>query len=207
MSFNNLKYDTNSYKHVLSESVAPLEYQLGTPLSCNECFVTDPSYILQRNGVSVDSKVPMIDIDSELMNITRKLSNNPAEQYLPKEDKDGNLCSEQEKNHPKDCKMPKMEYTKLSNPACNLKGTGWNRWEWLCKDPQEGIITPFYFGTDTRQLSKDNHRPCLPKIVDMNDSLPSPCDKPIVTTIAPVDGVPTGPVSVNWQNLNSVSNY
>ena len=53
MSFNNLKYDTNSYKHVLSESVAPLEYQLGTPLKCSECLVSDPSIKIQ--GVSVIS--------------------------------------------------------------------------------------------------------------------------------------------------------
>ena len=23
------------------------------------------------------------------------------------------------------------EDTRLSNPPCNLRGTGWNRWEWL----------------------------------------------------------------------------
>ena len=69
MSFNNLKYDTNSYKHVLSESVAPLEYQLGTPLKCSECLVSDPSIKVQRMGASLDATKSMIDVDSELMNL------------------------------------------------------------------------------------------------------------------------------------------
>jgi len=207
MSFNSLKYDTNSYKHVLAESVASLEYQLGTPQQCQECFVKDPSYNLQRAGVSVDAEMPMIDVDSELMGLTRKLSNNPAEKYLPKEDSAGNPCSDRPKVHRKDCNMPRMEYTNLSNPSCNLRGTGWNRWEWLCQDPQQGVISPLYFGTDTKQLAKDNHRPCLPSMTNMNNSLPKASNEPMVTTIAPVAGVPTGPVSVQWQNLDSIANY
>ena len=65
MSFNNLKYDTCSYKQVLSESIGPCEYQLGTPfISCEDCFSNDPQLILQRNGVSVAKNVPQVDIDS-----------------------------------------------------------------------------------------------------------------------------------------------
>lgn len=211
MSFNNLKYDTNSYKHVLSESIGPLEYQLGTPLNCEECFVKDPSYRIQRMGNSIDNKMPMIDVDSELLNITRKLSNNPADKYLPKEDENGNLCTEESKVHLPDCNMPKMEYTHLSNPACNLRGTGFNRWEWLCQDPQEQVILPFNnaitIGQDTKQLAKDNHRPCLPKLVNINESLPNPKDEPIVNKIQPVDEVVTNPVSVSWQNLDTIKNY
>ena len=85
MSSNRLRYDPNTYKHSLAESVGPLNYQLGTPQQCEECFVKDPSYRLQRGGVSTDSKNVMIDVDSELLNITRKLSNNPAEKYIPQE--------------------------------------------------------------------------------------------------------------------------
>lgn len=207
MSFNNLKYDTNSYKHVLSESVAPLEYQLGTPLKCSECLVADPSIKIQRMGASLDAKTSMIDVDSELLNLNRKLSSYPGNQYMPKEDKNGNLCSEQKKVHLKDCNMPKVEYTHLSNPACNLRGTGWNRWEWLCKDPQDQVITPYYLGVDTKQLAKDNHRPCLLNPININNSLPQPSNEPIITKLQPVDGVPTGPVSVSWQNLDRLKEY
>ena len=70
MSFNRLNYDTCSYKHVLSESVGPGEYQIGTPpISCEPCFPKDPSYRLQRQGASVSGQQRMIDVDSELLNI------------------------------------------------------------------------------------------------------------------------------------------
>jgi hypothetical protein len=211
MSFNNLKYDTNTYKHVLAEAIGPLEYQLGTPLNCKECFTKDPSYRMQRMGNTVDDKRLMIDIDSELMNITRKLSNNPADKHLPKEDENGNLCIKQSKSHLPDCNMPKMEYTHLSNPACNLKGTGWNRWEWLCQDPQDHVFLPFNNamtnGVDTKQLAKDNHRPCIPNLMNINDSLPTPNNEPIINKIQKVNGVVTDPVSVDWQDLNLIKQY
>ena len=41
-----------------------------------------------------------VDVNSELLNITRKLSNDPAKKYVPKEDKSGNLCSETPKYNP-----------------------------------------------------------------------------------------------------------
>ena len=76
MSFNRLNYDTCSYKQVLAESVGPGEYKLGQPfVSCKPCFNKDPRYRLQRNGVSLQSKMSMVDTDSELMNITRDASN------------------------------------------------------------------------------------------------------------------------------------
>tara|TARA_E500000178_G_scaffold311528_1_gene327544 strand:+ start:2613 stop:3233 length:621 start_codon:yes stop_codon:yes gene_type:complete len=206
MSLNRLRYDTNSYKHSLAESVGPLEYQLGTPQQCDECFVKDPNYRLQRNGVSTDKNNVMIDVDSELLNLTRKLSNDPTKKYIPKEDESGNLCTETKKFHPKECNIVKSEYTLLSNPPCNLRGTGWNRWEWLCQDPQENIITPFYFGTDTKQLSKDLHRPCVP-MPFKNQGLPVPSSNEVNDELEQVEGVPTGPLSTSWQNINRIKYY
>lgn len=206
MSSNRLRYDPNTYKHSLAESVGPLNYQLGTPQQCEECFIKDPSYRLQRAGVSTDSRNAMIDVDSELLNITRKLSNNPAEKYIPQEDKEGNLCTETEKYHPRECDVVKTEYTLLSNPPCNLRGTGWNRWEWLCQDPQANVISPYYFGTDTKQLAKDLHRPCVP-MPFKEHGLPVASNQPLEEELEPVDAVPTGPVSVSWQNLNNVKQY
>ena len=210
MSFNSLKYDTNSYKHVLAESVATLEYQLGTPQQCQECFVKDPSYNLQRAGVSVDAEMPMIDVDSELMGITRKLSNNPADKYLPKEDNEGNPCSDRPKVHREDCNMPRMEYTNLSNPACNLRGTGWNRWEWLCKNPQANLEESYDLRINTRILSKNNHRPCIPKPIDQFLVHPDYNEDEVCEPLEQyknVCTVPTSPPSVQWQSLNTINNY
>ena len=73
MSFNRLNYDSCSYKQEISESVGPGEYQLGTPnISCVDCFAVDPQLIMQRAGNSVSKDMPMIDVDSELLNLNRK---------------------------------------------------------------------------------------------------------------------------------------
>ena len=72
------------------------------------------------------------------------------------------------------------EDTRLSNPACNLRGTGFNRWEHLDRNPQETFEVPRSNGlfaptVSTRIIVKDNHRPCLPKLIDQSESLPKPC--------------------------------
>ena len=45
--------------------------------------------------------------------------------------------------HFQDCHL-NSEPTKLSNPPCNLRGTGWNRWEWLCQNPQDKVEIPLH---------------------------------------------------------------
>ena len=208
MSFNRLDYDTCAYKHVLSESVGPGEYQLGTPpISCEPCFPKDPAYRLQREGASVDARSKMIDVDSELMNITRLSSKCPNKKYLPSENQNGEICEGVRLHHYKECDMPTSEETRTSNPACNLRGTGWNRWEWLCLDPQERVLIPFDTNISNRIIVKDNHRPCLPNPISVEESLPRPVDKPLVSDIVPTCGVPTEPPSVQWRSSRQINNY
>ena len=67
--------------------------------------------------------------------------------------------------HFKDCDVAPREDTRLSNPINNLRGTGWNRWEWLCLNPQERVLMPFDHAIN-RIVVKDNHRPCVPTPID-----------------------------------------
>ena len=208
MSFNRLNYDTCSYKHVLRESIGPGEYQLGTPaISCDPCFPKDPAYRLQRSGVSVSSKEPLIDIDSELMNITRTSSNCPSKKFLPNESQNGTMCEGTPNVNYKECDMPTAEETRISNPACNLRGTGWNRWEWLCQDPQERVLIPFDYNINNRLVVKDNHRPCIPKPIDVGPSLPPATEAPSCPQIVKTCGAPTEPTSVQWRSSGDVRNY
>ena len=80
-------------------------------------------------------------------------------------------CDTYELTHYRDCLMTSEE-TRTTNPACNLRGTGWNRWEWLCLDPQERVEIPFDHNINNRILVKDNHRPCIPKPLDQTLSMP-----------------------------------
>ena len=70
------------------------------------------------------------------------------------------------------------EDTRLSNNACNLRGTGINRYiPWFagCNvNPQDyKSIQPFNnVPTNTKELFKQNHTPCLEKLDDQEKLLP-----------------------------------
>jgi len=193
MSFNRLDYDSCTYKQELSESIAPGEYQLATPCISNEdCFSRDPQIIIQRSGNSVAKNIPMIDVDSELININRKLSNCSSDSFLPKFNKDGEIDNSIELKDFKNCNMRPTENTRLSNPSCNLRGTGWNRWEWLCNDPQSKVEIPFENNISNRLVFKDNHRPIIPNVLEHTNVLPAKNNIPIDVSIAKAPAVPLG---------------
>ena len=124
------------------------------------------------------------------------------------EENKGNLVQTRgEKIVFKDCTLLQQEDTRLSNPACNLRGTGWNRWEWLCHDPQERVLMPFDYHINTNILERDNHRPCVPEPMDQTMSLPVPNNEPIRNEIVATRAVPTGPPSVQWQQRERIEKY
>jgi hypothetical protein len=208
MSFNNLKYDTCSYKQVLSESIGACEYQLGTPfISCEDCFSNDPQLILQKNGVSVAKNVPQVDIDSDLMNITRKLTSCSSKEFIPKFNAKGEIDNTIETKHFGNCNIPTRENTRLSNPASTLRGTGWNRWEWLCENPQKRSIVPFDLNINDRLVVKDNHRPLVPKPIDQSVFLPAQNNEPIKVNISQAPAVPLGPVMVNFNGSADIRKF
>lgn len=208
MSFNRLNYDTCSYKQVLEESIGPGEYQLATPhVSCEPCFNKDPRFRLQQNGVSLNTRMNMIDTDSELLNITRDASSCSKKKFNPEFNNAGNIQNPSDMLHLTECEHLTTEDTRLSNPPNTLRGTGWNRWEWLCQDPQERVLVPFDYEISTRNNCRDNHRPLIPTPKDPSDSLPTPSDEPIRNEIARVKGVPTGPPSVQWRSLDEIRKY
>ena len=207
MSFNRLNYDTNTYKQNLYQSVGPGEYRLVEPPNTEEgCFAESPHIRMQFQGVSVDSERPLIDVDSELLHLTRPATNCPSRKYIP----DGSQCgltnpkaAENNKTHGKSCLL-NVEDTRLSNPPCTLRGTGWNRWEWLCLDPQERVLMPFDNNINNRLIVKDNHRPNIPKPIDVNMSLPPQMGDIECNATSSTCGAPTGPPSVHWQDAQNM---
>ena len=235
MSFNRLNYDTCEYKQTLAQSIGPGGYQINTPpISCDACYPYQPSIRLQSSGGSVDMSKYMIDIDSEMLNITRPASKCPSRKFLPYCPDCGSnsgepcgqgvsnsckTCKERLKNgercptkfskglnHYPDCNIMPQEETRTSNPPCNLRGTGWNRWEWLCLNPQDKVEIPFDWNISNRIVVKDNHRPSIPTPIDTIPSLPKggqiPCEITYKTC-----STPTNPVSVQWQNLENIKKY
>uniref|UniRef100_A0A6C0BGP4 Uncharacterized protein n=1 Tax=viral metagenome TaxID=1070528 RepID=A0A6C0BGP4_9ZZZZ len=165
MSFARLNYDDCTYKHILRESVGPGDYMIGMPrVDCKNCYFPSPNIRIDHSGAGKCKE--LIDVDSELMGITRRATNCPLNKFLPSP---SDFC---EAKLGEDCMEMTAEDTRLSNPPCTLRGTGWNRWEWLCINPQEKVLIPFDYMINNRLLSKDNHRPCVQDPIDQNDALP-----------------------------------
>jgi hypothetical protein len=206
MSFNRLKNDTCTYKYDLKQAVGPGEYMLAEPnIDCQTCFEQNPELRMSNNirrstGVSTCRKFPLIDVDSEMKNIHRPATKCPSRKYR------GESYCESLNNFP-DCAGPgkKTEPTRLSNPPCTLRGTGWNRWEWLCKNPQEKALIPFDFNISGRILAKDNHRPCVADPLKANDSLP-PTPPPFKSSYSCAASKPEQ-FSTHWRECNTYSEY
>ena len=148
-----------------------------------------------------------IDVDSELKNINKPASKCPSRKYNP--DCQDCFCANQghpcgqgvvvgcnDKRNPlrkpwtrcgdnnlvdfPRCHFP-TEDTRLSNPASNLRGTGINRFNPLCLDPQKNVIFPGDYQIPTRIIVKDNHRPCVPT-PSINSMIPPPARQPCPQT-------------------------
>jgi len=195
MSFNRLQYDKGTYSTNLNESVKPGVYNLNKPLTrCDPCHPETPHVRLQSRGNSLYRNNGLVDINSELLGLNRKLSNNPNNKYAPNSvgcSGSGNkqFCNYDNTQSSGNCHK-EDEHTRLSNPPCTLRGTGWNRWEWLCLNPQSNIEIPFDNNIDNRTVVKDNHRPCLPRPIQ-EQALPTGGDLPCETLNIEFCAVPT----------------
>lgn len=169
MSFTRLPFDTCAYKHSLLESIGSCDYMLDRNAPCKPCFVPDPSINVQRNGAALCPN--LIDVDSELLGLTRKASHCPSKQYLPS---DKAYCGAVPSD---ECNDLRAEHCRISNPSCTLRCTGWNRFEYLCKNPQDKVEIPFEWNINNRLVVKDAHRPCKPKPISQTLALPPQIDQ------------------------------
>lgn len=224
MSYNSLYYDNCTYNQRLSESEGPGLYKMETPGNVDKICLSDDPYIRpQYMGSKHMPGSHLIDVDSELMNITRPLSVCPSEKYIPHSNSN-NFCNapnthnknvtdtlpnantekfkNQEHMNFSNCFKP-TESTRLSNPPTTLRGTGFNRWEWMCNNPQEKVEVPFDHLIDSVLMAKDNHRPLLPKPMDQTNALPVPNNDTICETLQSSPEVPTGPPSINWKTSHN----
>tara|TARA_A100001015_G_scaffold8266_2_gene10157 strand:+ start:2345 stop:2959 length:615 start_codon:yes stop_codon:yes gene_type:complete len=176
MSFNRLRYDNCSYRDFLQNSVRAGNYYFTTPaISCEPCYPYPPSIRLQKKGNSLVKGASLDEVESELRGITRRHTDCLDSYYIPKEGKIqiGNKYIDDTMIDFKDCTQS-QENTRLSNPACTLRGTGVNRWVPLCLDPQKKLLIPFDTNISNRLVMKDTFRPCLPNPMSQTDALPNP---------------------------------
>lgn len=130
MASTGINYDLNKVSLDIAQSTAPLNYVLAPYYAerCQQCNPSVPGWI-GRQGVGYDSSRLMIDTESDLNGITRKLSRDPQKLYHP-------TAPVNQSNFPT-CDNTSTQHTHLSNPAMNLKGTGINRFQPICLNPQD----------------------------------------------------------------------
>ena len=168
-TFNHLRYDVNTYQFDLQASVGPGEYTLGTPTPhCSPCFASDPWTNNGTTGGAECANVALVDVESDLINITKRATGCPTGKYMPTAP-----CAARNYGDCRTSTLPVTD-TRLNNPPATLRCTGWNRWEWLCTDPQmpSKTLIPFDWNVDTSIVVKDNHRPCLATPLDPAAALP-----------------------------------
>ena len=159
MSFTRYNYDACRTKKKLQESTDPGRYILNVPGNgVKPCFFVDPHIRQQRWGgnlMQVHRGHP-IDIDSDLIGITRKLSKNCKFRDYPN---NGVVNAEQIKYD--SCSMGINE-TRATHPSWLYKDLEQTRRYPLLLDPQENVCKHFQNNLNTRLLEKDNHKPHIP---------------------------------------------
>jgi len=136
-------------------------YQLNVPMAqAFDAFVVDPTIRLQKTGQSWVAGQWKTDVESDLRNLARTDVRNRAANYNPETNRMNNNGLQ---NAP-DGKFA-VNFVGQTQPACTLRGTGWNRWEPLLRNPQEHFETPFDYFIPSRLLDKEkcrnNHMPEL----------------------------------------------
>lgn len=91
--------------------------------------------------------------------------------------KNGQRCTDNDLVDMPSCSFD-TEDTRLSNPPSTLRGTGINRFNPLCFDPQDQIFFPGDYQVSSRLVFRDNHRPCIPSL-DVISRPPLPPAKPL----------------------------
>ena len=163
-----LMNDSCSVQRRLNEAMGPGNYILNTQTEPNEqCnYSQDPNYRVTNSNSNVPFQQSNVDIESELLNLTRYATDCPDLKYQMPNDL-------QNSNFNPCVNTISPDHTLLTNPSCNLrgseKGSSGERFqsEYVCPDmnPQNVPVTiPFKWNVDTKQQEKDNYtnsvKPC-----------------------------------------------
>lgn len=132
-------------------STGPGRWALGVPNAYgNAAFVATPTTINQRWGAAHDMTSTKTDVESDLKNLGRPTVRTTCGQYQPEQ---GQAVAQRL------TAMPEADFPQtashLVDPPCTLRGTGINRWQWLCENPQENVMVPFEHLVDSRHAAKD----------------------------------------------------
>lgn len=153
--------DAKEYRQSLFESLGPGRYLLDRPATrrLGEAVTSDPFVSTQGLDAARCTNMSLIDVDSELLGITRQFGRCDESKYSP-HDARYKCTPKQVVNSDMSAQLD-SESCRMSNPPCTMRCTGVNRFEWLCQDPQTTALEPFPLAVNYRTVAKDNHRPLI----------------------------------------------
>jgi hypothetical protein len=145
------KYDLGKMVENNEITTGPGRYVLDVPNRFgNAAYVPNPTTRMQKWGASHDMSSTKTDVESDLWNIARPTTKSVCGQFDPNTDPQRILTPMPETDLP-------QTFARLVDPPCTLRGSGWNRWEWLCENPQENVMIPFEWSVNTRHANKDGY--------------------------------------------------
>ena len=159
-NFNRLMYDIDEINKNAAQVRNFENYQFEVPaVSCNECYQANPG--VKMGHSKNHGGIRNVSIETDLRN---NINNATC-------DENGCLAQRLDNteyvNNVNDCNIV-TEDTRLSNPASNLRGTGWNRSEW----PIRPIKLDNRNMISSRNLLKDNL--IIPDAVPLDQSAALP---------------------------------
>ena len=188
-SMTRYRHDTSKMVENNEISTGVGRWALETPnVYGNAVFVPDVTIRMQRWGAAHDMTSTKTDVESDLRNLGRPTTRTVCGQYDPSQGQ-GTLTPMPEAEFP-------QAHARLFDPPCTLRGSGFNRWEWLCQDPQENVMIPFEWAVDSRHAAKDDYDMpnCGPKGRDASLPVARPQVNP--TNVIPGSAAPSLSVGV-----------
>lgn len=160
MAFCRFNYDPCRTKKLLEESTGPGRYMLNRPGWGNKpCFFSDPQMRMQEWGANL-RRVPggaPIDINSDLLGITRPLTKNCTDKNFPF----AGVVFSAKKEYPT-CNKEVTSQSRATHPAFLYRDLEQSNRYPLFLDPQENVCMPFQNNLNTQLLERDNFVPKIP---------------------------------------------
>lgn len=157
MSFTRFNYDPCRTKKILQESTGPGRYMLNRPgWGDKPVFFNDPQVRMQGWGANLRGVVDgaPIDIDSDLIGITRPLSKDCAQKKYPFK----GVVDSFKKEYPT-CGKEFTSQSRATHPAFLYRDLEQNNRYPLFLDPQENVCMPFQNNLNTQLMARDNFTP------------------------------------------------
>jgi len=170
-SMTRYKHDVGKMVENTEISTGPGRWMLGVPNAYgNAAFIPNATTINQRWGAAHDMTSTKTDVESDLKNLGRPSVRTTCGQYQPEQGAAvaARLTAMPEADFPQTA-------SHLIDPPCTLRGTGINRWQWLCENPQDKAMIPFEHRIDSRHAAKDAVYNAASKPLEQSPAVRSRC--------------------------------